>query len=51
MNAQGRVSPDVYTYNQGPFIGAACELYRITGEKQYLTETVNAAHYVINHKV
>ena len=49
MNAQGRVSPDIYTYNQGTFIGAALELYRITGDKQYLTEAVNAANYVIEH--
>lgn len=48
MNLQGRVSPDIYTYNQGTFIGAACELYRITGDEQYLKEAVNAANYVVD---
>lgn len=48
MNGQGRVSPDVYTYNQGTFIGAANELYKITGEKRYLEEAVKASHYVID---
>lgn len=43
MNAQGKVSPAVYTYNSGTFIGAACELYKITSDKQYLIEAVNAA--------
>lgn len=49
MNAQGKVSPAVYTYNSGTFIGAACELYKITSDKQYLIEAVNAANYVINN--
>lgn len=49
MNAQGRISPAIYTYNQGTFIGAACELYNITGEKQYLADAVNAANYVIEN--
>lgn len=48
MNAQGRISRAVYTYNSGTFIGAAVELYRITGDKQYLEEAVNAANYVID---
>lgn len=49
MNAEGKISPDIYTYNQGTFIGAAHELYKITGDKQYLEEAVNAANYVIDH--
>lgn len=49
MNARGRISPAVFTYNQGTFIGAARELYNITGEKQYLEEAVNAANYVIDN--
>ena len=49
MNAKGKISPAVYTYNQGTFIGAAHELYKITGDKQYLEEAVNAANYVIDH--
>lgn len=49
MNGQGKISPSVYTYNLGTFIGAACELYTITGEKQYLSEAVQAANYAIDH--
>src|SRR5690606_17538019 len=49
MNAQGKVSSAVYTYNQGTFIGAAHELYKITGDKQYLEEAINAADYVVDH--
>lgn len=39
----------IFTYNQGTFLGAAHELYKITGEKQYLEDAVKAANYVINH--
>ena len=49
MNASGNISKAIYTYNQGTFIGAAHELYKITGNKQYLTEAVNASNYVIDH--
>ncbi len=49
MNAKGRISPAVYTYNQGTFIGAAHELYKITKEKQYLDEAINASNYVISN--
>lgn len=47
MNATGNISRAVYTYNQGTFIGAAHELYKITGKKQYLDDAVKAADYVI----
>src|SRR5690606_30764508 len=49
MNAKGHISPAVYTYNAGTFLGAAHELYKITGDKKYLEEAVNAANYVIDH--
>ncbi len=49
MNAKGDVSRAIYTYNQGTFIGAAYELYMITGNKQYLEEAKKASDYVINH--
>lgn len=49
INSHGKISPDIYTYNQGTFIGAACELYNITGDKQYLIDAVNAANYVIEY--
>lgn len=49
MNKQGEIDRTVYTYNQGTFIGAACELYTITNEKHYLNEAVAAADYVVEH--
>ena len=49
MNLKGEVSPMVFTYNQGTFIGAAHELYKITGDKAYLSEAVQAANYVVDH--
>ena len=49
MNASGKISQAVYTYNQGTFIGAAHELYKITGKNQYLDDAVKAADYVIEH--
>lgn len=49
MSKDGRVNRDwIFTYNQGTFLGAAHELYRITGEKSYLDDAVHAADYVIN---
>lgn len=48
MNAQGKISPAVYSYNQGTFIGAAYELFRISGNKQYLEEAVNAGNYTVD---
>lgn len=49
MNAKGEISRAIYTYNQGTFIGAAHELYKITGEKQYLEDAIKASNYVIDH--
>ncbi|MEI7830863.1 MAG: glycoside hydrolase family 76 protein [Prolixibacteraceae bacterium] len=49
MNASGKISQAIYTYNQGTFIGAAHELYKITGNKQYLADAVKASEYVIDH--
>ena len=49
MDDNGNISRKVYTYNQGTFIGAAHELYKITGNRQYLSDAVKAADYVIDH--
>jgi predicted alpha-1,6-mannanase (GH76 family) len=38
----------VFTYNQGTFLGAAVELYKITGDKTYIADAVKAADYTIN---
>lgn len=48
MAKNGRVNRNwIFTYNQGTFLGAAHELYKITGEKSYLNDAVHAANYVI----
>ncbi|WP_339864363.1 glycoside hydrolase family 76 protein [uncultured Algoriphagus sp.] len=49
MNLAGEINPAIYTYNQGTFIGAAHELYKITGKKHYLEDAINASNYVIDH--
>jgi predicted alpha-1,6-mannanase (GH76 family) len=49
MNLKGEISRAIYTYNQGTFIGAAHELYKITGDTKYLADAIKAADYVIDH--
>lgn len=49
MNGRGEINSAVFTYNQGTFIGAAHELYKITGKRQYLEDAVKASEYVIEH--
>ncbi len=50
INRRGDVNRRwIFTYNQGTFLGAAHELYKITGDKQYLDDAVLAANYVIDH--
>lgn len=41
----------IFTYNQGVFLGAALELYKITGEKVYLSDATKAADYTLNNLV
>lgn len=48
MNKKGEISPAVFTYNVGTFLGAAHELYKITRNTQYLNDAVKAANYVIH---
>lgn len=49
INKEGRVQKRwIFTYNQGTFLGAAHELFLLTGEKQYLDDAVLAANYVID---
>ena len=48
--ADGKVDRrGLYTYNSGTFIGAAHELYLLTGDRQYLDDAVLAAKYVMKH--
>ena len=50
MNGKGEIQKDwIFTYNIGTFLGAAYELYKITGDRQYLEDAVLASDYVINH--
>ena len=50
MNGKGEIQKDwIFTYNIGTFLGAAHELYKITGERQYLDDAVLASNYVIEH--
>ena len=37
----------VFTYNQGTWIGAAVEMFRITGEQTYLDDAVKTANWVV----
>jgi predicted alpha-1,6-mannanase (GH76 family) len=36
-----------FTYNQGTFLGAALELYKITGSSGYLNDALKAADYAV----
>jgi len=38
-----------FTYNQGIFIGAALELYKITGDQTYLNDAIRTADYAISN--
>lgn len=50
INRKGVVDRNwIFTYNIGTFMGAAHELYLLTGEKQYLDDAVLAASYVTDH--
>ena len=50
MNGKGEIQKDwIFTCNIGTFLGAAHELYKITGDRQYLEDAVLASDYVINH--
>lgn len=50
INRKGEVQKNwIFTYNSGTFLGTAHELFRITGDEQYLKDAVLAADYVINH--
>lgn len=50
INIHGKIDKQwIFTYNIGTFMGAAHELYLITGDKQYLSDATLAANYVIEH--
>ncbi|MDR0796597.1 MAG: AGE family epimerase/isomerase [Tannerella sp.] len=47
----GVINRRIYTYNQGTFLGAAVELYKITGEKSYLDDAIQAANYTLKSMI
>jgi len=48
--SNGDIDKDwIFTYNQGVFIGAAEELFKITAEQAYLSNAVRTANATINH--
>lgn len=50
INGKGKVDKEgLFTYNSGTFLGAAHELYLLTGDRQYLADAVLAADFVIKH--
>ncbi len=50
MTLEGKIQKNwLFTYNQGTFLGAAHELYGITGDKQYLADAALAGNYVVDH--
>lgn len=52
INRQGDGEIDrdwLFTYNQGVFIGAAHELFKITGDRAYLNDALRTANAAITH--
>ena len=43
----GKLSKFCLTYNQGTFVGAAVELYRLTGDKTYIDDAIKATDYTL----
>lgn len=42
---------NIYTYNQGTWVGAGLELYKITNEQSYLNDAMRNVNYVMNDQV
>lgn len=50
INAKGEIQKNwIFTYNVGTFLGAAHELFLLTGDRQYLDDAVLAASFVTDH--
>ncbi len=47
-NGTKKVHKNLYTYNQGTFIGASLKLYEITGKKVYLNNAIKTADFTLN---
>lgn len=44
----GKIGKFCLTYNQGTFIGAAVDLYKLTGDKSYIDDAIRAADYTLD---
>lgn len=50
INSRGEIQRNwIFTYNIGTFLGAAHELFLITGDQQYLDDAALAASYATDH--
>ncbi|MDR0414090.1 MAG: AGE family epimerase/isomerase [Prevotellaceae bacterium] len=47
----GQITDWKFSYNQGTFVGAAVELYGITGEQRYLNNAIFAADYTLTELI
>ncbi|HVK48656.1 MAG TPA: glycoside hydrolase family 97 catalytic domain-containing protein [Pseudobacter sp.] len=47
----GGIGKSIYSYNIGTYIGAAVELYKITGDTSYRADAVKSAEYVLNNRL
>lgn len=52
LNAEtGKIARFCLTYNQGTFIGAAVDLYKITGDESYIADAIQAADYTLDRLI
>jgi predicted alpha-1,6-mannanase (GH76 family) len=47
-NGAKKIHKNLYTYNQGTFIGASLKLYEITGKKTYLNNAIKTADFTLD---
>jgi predicted alpha-1,6-mannanase (GH76 family) len=46
----GAIDKATYSYNQGMWIGAALEMYKIHGAQSYMDDAIKTANYVMNQR-
>jgi predicted alpha-1,6-mannanase (GH76 family) len=47
-NGKKKFHKNLYTYNQGTFIGASLKMYEITGKKKYLNNAIKTANFTLD---
>ena len=50
MKKDGSIRKAAFTYNQGTYLGACHELFRLTGNREYLQSAAKAADFIIKYK-